>query len=206
MPRSNNAPVVQYSTSYFSIKPTTETLTLLNCLFTNADKDVKVLQTDSCFQVCDAKSSGDMVVSVQDQEQIPPFIPIDWKNKAQSVEKDPGDLKRSRRDTPPRSANIIRPDLPERRSSSRRAAVRRVDGWSVAGGETMSAATGFQGATLWRNNNYTLPIRDPPLSDQGETIIGVYLLVLGRYQHAVVCLYFLKNILMEILTLSYGQN
>ncbi|KAK0134069.1 Opsin-5 [Merluccius polli] len=44
----------------------------------------------------------------------------------------------------------------------------------------MSAAGGFQAAsTLWRNNNYTLPVRDPPLSDQGETIIGVYLLVLG---------------------------
>ncbi|XP_030628789.1 opsin 6, group member a [Chanos chanos] len=31
----------------------------------------------------------------------------------------------------------------------------------------------------WRNNNYSLMNKDPPLSDQGETIIGVYLLVLG---------------------------
>ncbi|KAM4603904.1 opsin 6, group member a [Polymixia lowei] len=31
----------------------------------------------------------------------------------------------------------------------------------------------------WRNNNFSLSNRDPPLSDQGETIIGVYLLVLG---------------------------
>ncbi|XP_061089050.1 opsin 6, group member a [Conger conger] len=31
----------------------------------------------------------------------------------------------------------------------------------------------------WRNNNFTLLNRDAPLSDQGETIIGVYLLVLG---------------------------
>uniref|UniRef100_A0A671LY47 Opsin 6, group member a n=1 Tax=Sinocyclocheilus anshuiensis TaxID=1608454 RepID=A0A671LY47_9TELE len=31
----------------------------------------------------------------------------------------------------------------------------------------------------WRNNNLSLMSRDPPLSDQGETIIGVYLLILG---------------------------
>ncbi|XP_064173125.1 opsin 6, group member a [Anguilla rostrata] len=31
----------------------------------------------------------------------------------------------------------------------------------------------------WRNNNFSLINKDPPLSDQGETIIGVYLLVLG---------------------------
>uniref|UniRef100_A0AAY4AE69 G-protein coupled receptors family 1 profile domain-containing protein n=1 Tax=Denticeps clupeoides TaxID=299321 RepID=A0AAY4AE69_9TELE len=31
----------------------------------------------------------------------------------------------------------------------------------------------------WRNNNFSLMSKDPPLSDQGETIIGVYLLVLG---------------------------
>ncbi|XP_041959226.1 opsin 6, group member a [Alosa sapidissima] len=31
----------------------------------------------------------------------------------------------------------------------------------------------------WRNNNFSLMSRDPPLSDQGETIIGVYLLILG---------------------------
>ncbi|XP_018606300.1 opsin 6, group member a [Scleropages formosus] len=31
----------------------------------------------------------------------------------------------------------------------------------------------------WRNNNYSLVSKEPPLSDQGETIIGVYLLVLG---------------------------
>ncbi|CAL8354992.1 unnamed protein product [Boreogadus saida] len=43
----------------------------------------------------------------------------------------------------------------------------------------MSAVIGFQGASTHWRNNYTLPARDPPLSDQGETIIGVYLLVLG---------------------------
>jgi len=32
----------------------------------------------------------------------------------------------------------------------------------------------------WRNNNFSLTSRDPPLSDQGETIIGVYLLILGQ--------------------------
>jgi len=32
----------------------------------------------------------------------------------------------------------------------------------------------------WRNNNFSLMNRDPPLSDQGETIIGVYLLILGQ--------------------------
>ncbi|XP_016374166.1 opsin 6, group member a [Sinocyclocheilus rhinocerous] len=31
----------------------------------------------------------------------------------------------------------------------------------------------------WRNNNLSLMSRDPLLSDQGETIIGVYLLILG---------------------------
>ncbi|XP_029925723.1 visual pigment-like receptor peropsin [Myripristis murdjan] len=31
----------------------------------------------------------------------------------------------------------------------------------------------------WRNNNLSTPYTEPPLSDQGETIIGVYLLVLG---------------------------
>ncbi|XP_067287121.1 opsin 6, group member a [Pseudorasbora parva] len=31
----------------------------------------------------------------------------------------------------------------------------------------------------WRNNNFSLLSREPPLSDQGETIIGVYLLILG---------------------------
>lgn len=32
----------------------------------------------------------------------------------------------------------------------------------------------------WRNNNLTTLHTDPPLSEQGETIIGVYLLVLGK--------------------------
>lgn len=32
----------------------------------------------------------------------------------------------------------------------------------------------------WRNNNLTTLHTDPPLSEQGETIIGVYLLVLGE--------------------------
>ncbi|KAJ8365951.1 hypothetical protein SKAU_G00147820 [Synaphobranchus kaupii] len=31
----------------------------------------------------------------------------------------------------------------------------------------------------WRNNNFSLANKEAPLSDQGETIIGVYLLVLG---------------------------
>ncbi|XP_068135648.1 visual pigment-like receptor peropsin [Hyperolius riggenbachi] len=31
----------------------------------------------------------------------------------------------------------------------------------------------------WRNNNMTLPQKDTPLSEQGETIIGIYLLSLG---------------------------
>ncbi|XP_078138838.1 opsin-5-like [Centroberyx gerrardi] len=35
------------------------------------------------------------------------------------------------------------------------------------------------GAPSWRNNSFSLSGREPPLSDQGETIIGVYLLVLG---------------------------
>lgn len=33
----------------------------------------------------------------------------------------------------------------------------------------------------WRNNNLSTLHTDPPLSEQGETIIGVYLLVLGKY-------------------------
>lgn len=33
----------------------------------------------------------------------------------------------------------------------------------------------------WRNHSLILGGRDPPLSDQGETIIGVYLLLLGGY-------------------------
>ena len=32
----------------------------------------------------------------------------------------------------------------------------------------------------WRNNNLSTLHTDPPLSEQGETIIGVYLLVLGK--------------------------
>ncbi|MCJ8737490.1 hypothetical protein PDJAM_G00024600 [Pangasius djambal] len=31
----------------------------------------------------------------------------------------------------------------------------------------------------WRNNNFSLLSKDAPLSDQGDTIIGVYLLLLG---------------------------
>ncbi|XP_057218773.1 opsin-5-like [Triplophysa rosa] len=31
----------------------------------------------------------------------------------------------------------------------------------------------------WRNNNFSLMSSDQPLSDQGETIIGFYLLILG---------------------------
>ncbi|XP_062304613.1 opsin 6, group member a isoform X2 [Osmerus eperlanus] len=43
----------------------------------------------------------------------------------------------------------------------------------------MSLKDPFQVNIPWRNNNFSLSNRDPPLSDQGETIIGVYLLVLG---------------------------
>ena len=32
----------------------------------------------------------------------------------------------------------------------------------------------------WRNNNLSTLHTDPPLSEQGETIIGIYLLVLGK--------------------------
>eukprot|EP00064_Thunnus_orientalis_P024093 superscaffoldBa00009875_g24368 len=46
-------------------------------------------------------------------------------------------------------------------------------GSSAAGG-------GGGGSTPWRNSSFILGGgRDPPLSDQGETIIGVYLLLLG---------------------------
>ncbi|XP_026131648.1 opsin-5-like [Carassius auratus] len=44
----------------------------------------------------------------------------------------------------------------------------------------MSVQTPLQVMNIpWRNNNFSLLSRDPPLSDQGETIIGVYLLILG---------------------------
>lgn len=33
----------------------------------------------------------------------------------------------------------------------------------------------------WRNNNLSSLQSEPPLSEQGETIIGVYLLVLGKF-------------------------
>ncbi|KAM3865354.1 opsin-5-like [Diretmus argenteus] len=43
----------------------------------------------------------------------------------------------------------------------------------------MSFSSGFPAANIpWRNNNSSLA-RDAPLSEQGDTIIGVYLLVLG---------------------------
>lgn len=32
----------------------------------------------------------------------------------------------------------------------------------------------------WRNNNLSTLHADPPLSEQGETFIGIYLLALGR--------------------------
>ncbi len=45
----------------------------------------------------------------------------------------------------------------------------------------MSAQNPLQVVNIpWRNNNFSLLSRDPPLSDQGETIIGVYLLILGQ--------------------------
>ncbi|XP_073772223.1 opsin 6, group member a isoform X1 [Danio rerio] len=44
----------------------------------------------------------------------------------------------------------------------------------------MSAQNPLQVVNIpWRNNNFSLMSREPPLSDQGETIIGVYLLILG---------------------------
>uniref|UniRef100_A0AAZ3PJK0 G-protein coupled receptors family 1 profile domain-containing protein n=1 Tax=Oncorhynchus tshawytscha TaxID=74940 RepID=A0AAZ3PJK0_ONCTS len=44
----------------------------------------------------------------------------------------------------------------------------------------MSVNNAFQVANIpWRNNNFTMSNKDPPFSDQGETIIGIYLLVLG---------------------------
>ncbi|XP_034045079.1 opsin 6, group member a [Thalassophryne amazonica] len=42
----------------------------------------------------------------------------------------------------------------------------------------MSSSSAAAGS-LWRNHSFTLTDQDPPLSDQGETIIGVYLLLLG---------------------------
>ncbi len=43
----------------------------------------------------------------------------------------------------------------------------------------------------WRNNNLSILHTDPPLSEQGETIIGVYLLVLGKspviYRNIIRC-------------------
>lgn len=32
----------------------------------------------------------------------------------------------------------------------------------------------------WRNNNLSTLHTDPPLSEQGETFIGIYLIVLGK--------------------------
>lgn len=32
----------------------------------------------------------------------------------------------------------------------------------------------------WRNNNLSTLHIDPPLSEQGETFIGIYLIVLGK--------------------------
>ncbi|XP_029950093.1 opsin-5-like [Salarias fasciatus] len=44
----------------------------------------------------------------------------------------------------------------------------------------MSGTGTAPGSALWRNHSFILGGgRDPPLSDQGETIIGVYLLLLG---------------------------
>ncbi|XP_007246178.3 opsin 6, group member a [Astyanax mexicanus] len=43
----------------------------------------------------------------------------------------------------------------------------------------MSLSPPQVGNIPWRNNNFSLTSKDPPLSDQGETIIGVYLLLLG---------------------------
>ncbi|XP_072516811.1 opsin 6, group member a [Salminus brasiliensis] len=43
----------------------------------------------------------------------------------------------------------------------------------------MSLSPPQVGNIPWRNNNFSLMSKDPPLSDQGETIIGVYLLLLG---------------------------
>lgn len=48
----------------------------------------------------------------------------------------------------------------------------------------MSLSSSFAaGSPPWKNHSFILGGRDPPLSDQGETIIGVYLLLLGAYTH-----------------------
>ena len=48
----------------------------------------------------------------------------------------------------------------------------------------MSAVAAAAGPAPWRNNSLVMGGgRDPPLSDQGDTIIGVYLLLLGGYTH-----------------------
>lgn len=46
---------------------------------------------------------------------------------------------------------------------------------------SLSSSSGV-GGPPWRNHSFILGGRDPPLSDQGETIIGVYLLLLGGHK------------------------
>lgn len=53
-----------------------------------------------------------------------------------------------------------------------------------------SVVVGLSTAALsapWRNKSFMVGTgRDPPLSDQGETVIGVYLLLLGEHGHICV--------------------
>lgn len=46
----------------------------------------------------------------------------------------------------------------------------------------------------WRNNNLTFLNKDHPVSEQGETIIGFYLLALGTYSYGVSSLYEMKQV------------
>lgn len=62
--------------------------------------------------------------------------------------------------------------------------------WSHSSNMSFNSAAG--GHAPWRNSSLLLGGgRDPPLSDQGETIIGVYLLLLGRPPHThTICFTF----------------
>lgn len=52
----------------------------------------------------------------------------------------------------------------------------------------------ISGQAPWRNNNLTFLNKDHPVSEQGETIIGFYLLALGMYGYSVSSLYEMKPI------------
>lgn len=46
----------------------------------------------------------------------------------------------------------------------------------------------------WRNNNLSSLNADPPLSENGETLIGVYLLVLGK---STIIYWTVQNVIMS---------